>query len=65
MMHEYYEISIEKIIEMSDEEFLDLCAQYLEDALEEDRKLDIDRAAREYARRYLGIKDNDNLPNII
>ncbi|MSQ14418.1 MAG: hypothetical protein EXR50_00940 [Dehalococcoidia bacterium] len=64
MMHEYYEIPITKIIEMSDGDFLDRCAIFLDEILEQDRKLDVDRMAREYGRRYLGIKD-DGLPPMI
>jgi len=64
MMHEYYEIPIARVIEMSNEEFLDSCARYLEESLEQDRKLDIDRMARDYGRRYLGIKD-EGLPPMV
>ena len=57
MMHEYYEIPIADVISLSPEDFLARCSEYLEEALEVDRRLEVDRQAREYARRYLGIKD--------
>ena len=57
MMHEYYELSIAQVIRLSAEDFLARCSEYLVEALEVDRLLEVDRQAREYARRYLGIKD--------
>ena len=50
MMHEYYELSIEQVCALPKEEFLDRCATYLEAALEEDKRRDVDRQARAYAR---------------
>ncbi|MBI4499417.1 MAG: hypothetical protein HY689_16135 [Chloroflexi bacterium] len=61
MMHEYYEISISTLIAMSKDEFLERCSRYLEDALADERRRDIDRQAREYARKYLGFDPGSDL----
>lgn len=53
-MHEYYEMSIEKVCALSKEEFLDLCAAYLEAALEDDRRRSVERQAQVYA-RFIGL----------
>lgn len=54
MAHEYFEIPLWVLFEMSDTAFLDMCARYLTDALFQDKQNDIDRQSREYARRWMG-----------
>jgi hypothetical protein len=55
MPHEYYEIPLWLLFEMSDTAFLDLCARYLVAALAEDKRMATDYEARDYSRRYLGV----------
>lgn len=62
MMHEWYELTIAQVIEMSTEEFLELCSRYLVENLEEEQQRDIDRQAAAYACEYLGVcEDADSL----
>lgn len=58
MMHEYYEMSIEQVCSLPKEEFLDRCAVYLEEVQEEERRRNVDRQARAYA-RLLGLSVDD------
>lgn len=55
MMHEWYELTIAQVIQLSTEEFLDLCSRYLGDVLEEEAQQDIECQAEAYACEYLGI----------
>ena len=50
MMHEYYELSIEEVVRMPREEFLEACCRYLNEVLERDKQRQIDREARAYER---------------
>ena len=61
MVHEYFEITISRVTAMRDDEFLELCSKYLEEALRRDEQRRINRQAREYGRRLGIVSDPDYL----
>ncbi len=65
MMHHYFELTIEQLIALNDEDFLELCSRCLDESLMEERRQQVDRQARAYARRFLGVEMGDDLGALV
>jgi hypothetical protein len=55
MMHQYFEMSIEQLVALDKEDFLELCSRYLVESLADAERRFIDPEARPYGRTVLGI----------
>jgi hypothetical protein len=59
MAHLYYEIPLPRLFEMTTEEFLQLCSDFLAAAVKEDSDRETDEAARQYALKRFGFDPGD------
>lgn len=59
MAHLYFEIPLPRLFAMTNEEFLQLCSDYLTAALKEDHDRATDEAARRYALQRFGFDPGD------
>ena len=59
-MHEWYELSLKQIAMMDLDSFLDLCASYLEEAIANDIRRQIDLDAQYYTRYFLKLPEEAN-----
>jgi hypothetical protein len=65
MMHQYFEMSIEQLVALDKEDFLELCSRYLVESLADEERRFIDREARAYGRRVLGFDPGSDLETLV
>jgi hypothetical protein len=65
MMHQFFEISIEQLVALDKEDFLELCSRYLEESLADEERRWIDREARAYGRQHLGFDPGSDLETLV
>lgn len=59
MAHHYYEISLPHLFAMSNDDFLQMCSDYLAAAIKDDSDLEVDKEARAYALKRFGFDPGD------